>query len=250
MQIDWITVIAQVVNFLVLVWLLQRFLYRPVLAAMDRREQRIADQLEDARRRERDAQEEGERYQQEREALERRRDELLAEQRESAQREKQELLELAKEDAARARERWQHQTEQEKDAFLEALRLGIADLVPDVARRALAGLADADLESRILHHFLSRLESLDSETRDALAASDGPLSVTSSFEIASADRRKLTHALHEQIAADAEVEYAVSDELLCGIEIAAGGRRVRWSLSEYLDQWTRSIEDIWPPVGK
>ena len=48
MLIDWFTVGAQAVNFLVLVWLLRRFLYRPILKAIDAREKRIADQLADA----------------------------------------------------------------------------------------------------------------------------------------------------------------------------------------------------------
>lgn len=48
MLIDWFTVAAQAVNFLVLVWLLKRFLYKPILGAMDAREQRIASQLRQA----------------------------------------------------------------------------------------------------------------------------------------------------------------------------------------------------------
>ena len=45
MLIDWFTVSAQVVNFLILVWLLKRFLYRPILNAIDAREKRIAKEL-------------------------------------------------------------------------------------------------------------------------------------------------------------------------------------------------------------
>lgn len=48
MLIDWFTVIAQVVNFLILVWLLKRFLYQPILNAIDAREQRVATELADA----------------------------------------------------------------------------------------------------------------------------------------------------------------------------------------------------------
>jgi F-type H+-transporting ATPase subunit b len=46
--IDWYTVAAQALNFLILVWLLKRFLYQPVLDAIGAREQRIAMQLADA----------------------------------------------------------------------------------------------------------------------------------------------------------------------------------------------------------
>ena len=48
MAIDWFTIGAQILNFLVLVWLLKRFLYQPVLDAIDKREKRIAATLADA----------------------------------------------------------------------------------------------------------------------------------------------------------------------------------------------------------
>ena len=45
MLIDWFTIIAQALNFLILAWLLKRFLYRPVLNALDEREKLIASEL-------------------------------------------------------------------------------------------------------------------------------------------------------------------------------------------------------------
>ena len=42
MLIDWFTVAAQALNFLILVWLMKRFLYKPILHAIDAREERIA----------------------------------------------------------------------------------------------------------------------------------------------------------------------------------------------------------------
>ena len=48
MQINWFTVIAQIVNFLVLVWLMKKYLYQPILQAIDEREKKIAAELADA----------------------------------------------------------------------------------------------------------------------------------------------------------------------------------------------------------
>lgn len=48
MQIDYFTFAAQIINFLVLVFLLRHFLYRPVIRSMKEREQKISDQLKDA----------------------------------------------------------------------------------------------------------------------------------------------------------------------------------------------------------
>ena len=48
MLFDWFTFGAQTLNFLVLVWLMKRFLYKPILNAIDAREKRIALALADA----------------------------------------------------------------------------------------------------------------------------------------------------------------------------------------------------------
>ncbi|MEO8156065.1 MAG: F0F1 ATP synthase subunit B, partial [Rhizobacter sp.] len=48
MLIDWFTVGAQALNFVVLVWLMKRFLYQPVLDSIAAREKRIADQIAQA----------------------------------------------------------------------------------------------------------------------------------------------------------------------------------------------------------
>ena len=48
MLIDWFTLIAQLVNFLILAWLLKRFLYHPIVTALDAREKKIASELQHA----------------------------------------------------------------------------------------------------------------------------------------------------------------------------------------------------------
>ena len=52
MQIDWFTVVAQIVNFLILAGLLAKLLYRPIVSAMQEREERIAARMQAAQERE------------------------------------------------------------------------------------------------------------------------------------------------------------------------------------------------------
>src|ERR1700681_4243264 len=99
MLIDWFTVVAQAVNFLILVWLLRRFLYRPVLAAIETREKKIASQLEDAAARQAQAQKEGEDFRRQSEALDKQREELLGKATNDANAERQRLLDSARKDA-------------------------------------------------------------------------------------------------------------------------------------------------------
>lgn len=242
MQIDWLTVIAQIVNFLILVYLLKRFLYQPVIQAMDRREQRIAERLEQAEQREQTAAEEASRLKEQQDELSQRRDELITEAEEKAEERKRALLSEAREAVAQTRRQWEQQSEKEKEAFLRDLRTQVAELFPTLARQALSGLANAELEEQILHSFIARLASLDEESRAALAPVDGPVRIRTSFELGSTERSRLTRAVHEHVTPDAEIDYDVSSELLCGIDLAAGGRRLSWSLADYLDQLTGRIE--------
>jgi len=98
MLIDWFTVVAQAVNFLILVWLLKRFLYRPVLAAIDAREQKIATQLAQATQREAQAQTEREEFQRRNETLAREREAILRKASDAVDAERQTLLEAARQD--------------------------------------------------------------------------------------------------------------------------------------------------------
>src|SRR3990172_6125549 len=96
MLIDWFTVGAQVLNFLVLVWLMRRFLYRPILNAIDAREKRIAKELADAAAKQAEARDEREEFQSKNEEFDRQRAALLAKATDEANTERQRLLDEAR----------------------------------------------------------------------------------------------------------------------------------------------------------
>lgn len=70
MLIDWFTVGAQALNFAVLVWLMKRFLYQPILQAVNAREQRIVQTVAQAEAQKAQAQQERDKLQHERQAFE------------------------------------------------------------------------------------------------------------------------------------------------------------------------------------
>jgi len=77
MLIDWFTVGAQALNFLILVWLMKRFLYKPILHAIDEREKRIATELANADKKKAEAQKESDEFKQKNEEFDRQRAALL-----------------------------------------------------------------------------------------------------------------------------------------------------------------------------
>src|SRR5471030_3083536 len=99
MLIDWFTVGAQVLNFLILVWLLKRFLYKPILHAIDEREKLIATQLAQADAKKAEAQKDRDEFQHKNDAFDQERAALLKKATDEARAERDRLLGEARKDA-------------------------------------------------------------------------------------------------------------------------------------------------------
>src|SRR5450432_376915 len=96
MLIDWFTVGAQALNFLMLVWLLRRFLYKPILNAIDAREKRIAAELADAAAKKAEAKKERDDFQQKNEEFDQQRATLLSKAMDEAKADRGRLLDEAR----------------------------------------------------------------------------------------------------------------------------------------------------------
>ena len=99
MKIDWFTVIAQIINFLVLMWLLKRLLYKPILAAIDERETNIKNQLLDAESQKIAAMQEREKYKLMNEAFNKEKDALMQQTAIEAKIKRDKLIEKARNEA-------------------------------------------------------------------------------------------------------------------------------------------------------
>lgn len=243
MAIDWITVSAQIINFLILVWLLKRFLYQPVMRAIARREQRIAEQLVEAETREQKADQQAQQYQAQIKKFEQQREGLIAKAKQEIEEHKRQMLDDAREEVSRNRKQWQQQIDLEKEAFLNQFRQHAADVIQMLARKALADLANADLEEQIIQSFVHRLKTLDRESRIMLANVSEPLRIVTTFKLEDTARTRITRAIQEYFPQATGVEYSESPGLLCGIECTIGGQRLSWHLADYLTQLNHQVEE-------
>lgn len=240
MQLDGFTIAAQVINFLILVALLKRFLYAPITRAMQAREDHITARLDEAQEKISDAQRQAAVYDQKMQSLQQTRDAMLTQAKEEAESQRQQLIEQARQEVVRLQDRWRQTLRQEQTAFLQDLRQAAGQQVCAVARRVLADLANADLELAVIQGFLERLHGLDPETRDtflaALRASHDNAMVRSAFPIPDEAREQILQAIgHDRIDARSEVQFTIAPELICGIEFIAHGRKIAWSLAQRID---------------
>ena len=249
MGIDWFTVGAQLVNFLVLVYLLKRFLYKPVVAAMAAREKRIADRIAQAADREREANERQQTLDAKLTDLEARRDELEGEIREQVNAERGRMLDALRDEVAGERTRWRESVERENEAFARELRGEVADAVLALSRRALGDLADATLERSVVDCLVSKLRALDQENKRVLEAFNGPVTVATSFELDADQRSTLARALREAsgVAESDETPAPISWQrdasLVCGARVRAGAFELGWAIDDYLDQVSERVRE-------
>lgn len=241
MQIDWITVVAQVVNFLILVYLLRRFLYQPVMRAMQAREQLIAERLQQSEQREQQALAQGRSLQAQQETFDRESAQRLMDAQQAAQAHHQSLLETARREVEARRTRWLQELSQTQQLHLQRIQPLAAAALTRAARQLLTELADADLEQQALRSFFRQLDALDHGALELLRKSArraGRLRVSCAFE-PDADtrariRRALQHHLFEAQEPEIEIEFRRVPALVCGIELDVEGRKVGWTLDTLL----------------
>lgn len=247
MQVDWFTVGAQIVNFLVLVYLLKRFLYAPIVNAMDRREKRVTDRLREAQERQEAAEERESEFQRKEDELEEQRQELLAEAREEAEHRRKELLDEVRGEIEEVRRRWRKEIDREKESFVRELRGQAASWITVASRRAFRELVDVDLEERVVVAFQERLRKLPSEERERLAeairSAEEPVRVVTTFELSETQRESLRETLKEETGEEVDLRFAESADLVCGIELRTPGTALAWSLDAFAGELEESLQE-------
>lgn len=244
MLIDWFTVAAQAVNFLILVWLMKHFLYQPVLLAIDSREQKIAADIADATGKLAAAQKQDSDFRAKSDAFDQQRAGLLQKATDDAAAEKQRLLDEARKAAdALGAKRKAAQNDEELSLALSIARRTREEVFA-TARKALTALASASLEDRIVEVFVQRLRGMSGTAKDELGeglkASSGPALLRSAFDLPAPQRLSIEAALSDMFGAKIPLRYEVSPELVGGLDLSAGGRKIGWSIADYLSALDKS----------
>jgi F-type H+-transporting ATPase subunit b len=236
-QIDGVTFIAQIINFLILVGLLRYFLYDPVVNAMDEREAKIAARLEEADEKQKTAEKEAKTYRQKRREIEAKRKELIDQAREEADKKRHDLIDEAREAVEQKRKKWRASIEHEKQTFINELRQRATHQIVEVARRALADLADADLEQRIINEFARRVQALGDEEKTEIiqAVQDaGGVVIASAFELPDETRERLNEIVRAHIGEHTKLSFRSEPDLIGGVTLRTNGYEIGWSLRSYL----------------
>lgn len=248
MLIDWFTVGAQVVNFLVLLALLKWLLFDRVVDAMDQREAEIAGRLDEASQKQQEADRRAEELDEARRELESKRQAKLDEAEEEAENHRRELRRKARDDIEQQRRQWQHDLQTQQDRFLAEMNREAGQALQRAVGQALAELADADLEEAIVRRFLHKLQTLNdqehSRIESAMHDSQGSVVVASAEDLSDDQRRQLADTLREHFNIDEKPQFETMPELVCGVELRSNSQAVGWNLRRYLADFNETLSGM------
>jgi len=243
--IDWFTVIAQIINFLALVYLLKRFLYGPIIKAMDKRQEKIDLRLEEAGQKKEEATQEAELFLQKNREFDTRHEEMLFQIKKEAEARKAELIKEARSRVDADMAGWYGAIQKEKETFLQDISRHAVMHTCAIVSRAIKDLSNADLESRIASIFIERIRSINSNEREALAQaiqhSMEGIRVNSSFEIPEELTKKIVQFLQNLTTDPVVVRFEILPELICGIELKLHGRKISWNIADYMELFEKSM---------
>jgi F-type H+-transporting ATPase subunit b len=251
MLIDWFTIAAQAVNFLVLVWLLKRFLYKPVLAAIDEREKRIASQLQDAEKKKAEALKEQTDFQHKNGEFEQQRIGLLSEATKAAKTERDKLTEASRKDADELRAKLEKGVHDEFENLNKKIGTLAQQEVFSIVRKTLSDLAGVSLEERMTDIFIQRLQGMDDKQRGDLKAnlqaSTKSALIRSAFDLSPQQRKAVEDVIGPLLSAGTEFTFETKPELISGIELAVNGQKIAWSIKDYLISLSNSVTAVLEP---
>ena len=239
MQIDWFTFVAQIINFLILIALLQRFLYKPVIKAMDEREQKVASELEEARLKKLDAEQRERDLEKEQNQFKSQKNQMLEEAKQEVTEQRKEWMDHLRDDIAETRERWIAAVESEKEAFLNHLKEETSEQVVRLVQKVLGDLSERNLQQQTAGFLIEKLNELGDAEKAKLRTTMEQLNtsqalVISSYELDGQQKHELVDLLRELSGRKLECEFEVSESLGFGVEVRVGGWRLGWNLASYL----------------
>jgi F-type H+-transporting ATPase subunit b len=227
---------------------MKRFLYKPILHAIDEREKRIATELANADAKRAEAQKEHDEFQQKNADFDQQRAALLSKATDEAQAERQRLIDEARKAADALSAKRQETLRNEERNLYQAISRRTQQEVFAIARKALTDLATVSLEERLGEVFTRRLREMNGKAKEtlgeALKTASDPAVVRSAFNVPADQRVAIQNALNETFSAEVHVRFETAPELIGGIELTSNGQKVAWSIADYLESLGKRVDEL------
>jgi len=236
-ELDWSTFLLEIVNVLVLVWLLKRFLYRPVMTVIEERKAAIAKTVADASRLQNEANALKEQYDRRLVGWEREREKARVQLREEIAAERQRQLAELQADLEKERQQATVRERQRmKDVARQAEALALLQGSQFTAL-LLSRVAGPELETKIIDAMMEDWSRLPQPQVDAIRSAlpaNARGKVTTAFPLEQESREALVKKVERRLDRTFEWEFVEDRNLFAGLRVSLGGWVLRGNLQDEL----------------
>ena len=238
MELDWTTFILEIINFLVLVWILQRFLYRPVMNVVAQRRAAITQNLEEAQTTQQQATALKTQYENRLADWQRERETARQQLHDEIEEQRHKLMAQVEIELAEQRHKEQVLAARRDENRLREARQQAQKLSEHFAAKLLTRLAGPAVEGQLLEMLLEDLARLPEEQIKNLAAAyrdnQTPVQIISAFHLNDKQRQALRTSMQKTLGTAISCEFREDPTVVAGVSIHIGAHYLQANLKEEL----------------
>jgi len=251
MQINWFEIVAQIINFVILLFILQKLFYKPIIKAMEERQARIKEEVDKASIKMQEADAIISEYEEKLADFKKNEHTMLDQAKKEANTEKETLLESYRNQANEKRMTYWNEMEQEKEMLSAELKRTLGTNAVKIAAHILLMLDKQDIADSLFDSFVAKIVSLTPEyMREVVSSAEEDLILNSSEEMPDDKKRILENALVKKLGGFRSLTYKVDESLVIGYELKFETFTVATNIKKYLEESEKHImEKLGQKIG-
>lgn len=247
MNLNWSTVFFQIINFLVIVWILKKYLFTPVLSSMEKREKAIQSRLKEAEESRILAEKEKKKLGIKIAEVEKSKSDVISEVLKKSEREQEVLIKALNKELQDKKVAFDKRLVDEREALRSSIKDIAGDVIVNTVSSALTDLANEKIQAVILDNFIEKLGRGELEKSTLLKDfynKSKHIEVNTSFSIGKTDEVKIKKSLSLLIGKDvSSVDFKIDKSILCGIEVVCDSLLISFGMDTYIKELRTNLDN-------
>lgn len=249
MGIDWVTFFAQIVNLFILVWLLKKFLYHPILNAIDKRQAQIAERVQSAKEAAEKAAAEYQAYLEKNEAFDKNTQKMFDAASQKVAHYQQEQEEKIHAQTQQLQLKMQADLEREKESLQLEMRNQIATSFSLVARKIMSDLSGVTPIEQAVSLFQNKIRKLDKKQLTSIkkkSKNQKDIYIYSSDSLKKEQAEALALFIRKQFSLNdgQNIHLQKNPDLILGLELVIGDLSLDWNIQSYFEEFDTHLNAV------
>lgn len=247
MELNWSTFLLEIINFLVLVWILKRFLYRPVLSILEKRREKIEQSLTEASNQHAQALTLEQQYKDRLDTWEHEKLQLRETLLHEIQKERMQKLEALQTELNSEREKTKIIEQRQQVETLRQYQQTAHEQGARFATKLLNAVASQEMESHLFDLLIKTFDEMSEDKQQSLLntskTSSEAVTVTSAYALSETQQQQLEQKIYSLLKQTVNISYLQDTQLLAGLRITIGGWVLRINLQDELNGFLDLIHE-------